>query len=54
MERDRKKLTKFREKIAKGPKIQGVVPNLDVVDRLIKYFDEPYAIAYRGKPKNSK
>jgi hypothetical protein len=54
LERDRKKLAKLREEIAKGPKVQGVVPNLDVVDRLIKYFDEPYGAAYRGKPKKSK
>lgn len=54
LERDRKKLTELREEIAKGPKLQGVVPNLDVVDRLIEYFDEPYALAYRGKPRKSK
>jgi hypothetical protein len=54
LERDRKKLTELREEIAKGPKVQGVVPNLDVVDRLIEYFDEPYSVAYRGKPKRSK
>jgi hypothetical protein len=51
LERDRKKLTELREEIAKGPKLEGAVPNLDVVDRLIKHFDEPYSVAYRGKPK---
>jgi hypothetical protein len=54
LERDRKKLTKLREEIAKGPKLQGAVPNLDVVDRLIKYFDKPYSAAYRGQPRKSK
>jgi hypothetical protein len=54
LERDRKKLTKFREEIAQGPKVQGVVPNLDVVDRLIEHFDEPYSVAYTGKPRKSK
>jgi hypothetical protein len=54
LERDRMKLTELREEIAKGPKLQGVVPNLDVVDRLIEYFEEPYSVAYRGKPKKSK
>jgi len=29
------------------------VPNLDIVDRLIEHFDEPYSVAYRGKPKKS-
>ena len=53
LERDRKKLTELREEIAKGPKLQGVAPNLDVVDRLIEHFDEPYLAAYRGKPKKS-
>ena len=53
LERDRKKLTSFREEIAKGRKLQGVVPNLDIVDRLIEHFDEPYSVAYRGKPKKS-
>lgn len=54
LERDRKKLAKLREEIAKGPKLKGVVPNLDVVDRLIEYFDEPYSVAYRATPKKSK
>jgi hypothetical protein len=51
-ERDRKQLSEMREEIAKGPKHQGVVLNLDVVDRLIEFFDEPYAVAYRGKKKS--
>lgn len=52
LERDRKKLTELREEIATGPKHQGVVPNLDVVDRLIEHFDEPYSVAYGGKKKS--
>lgn len=51
LERDRKKLGAFRDEMAKGPKTQGNVPNLDVVDRLIEHFDEPYAVAYRGREK---
>jgi hypothetical protein len=54
LERDRKTLTALREEIAKGPKLQGAVANLDVVDRLIEYFDAPYSVAYRGRPKNSR
>lgn len=54
LEKDRKKLTELRKEIAKGPKLQGVVPNLDVVDRLLQYFDEPYSVAYRGKPNPAK
>lgn len=49
LERDRKKLTELREEIARGPKRQGVVPNLDVVDRLIEHFDKPYSVAYGKK-----
>ena len=54
LERDREALVKQRDTIATGPKFQGAVPNLEVVDRLIKYFDEPYAVAYSGKAKRSK
>jgi tetratricopeptide (TPR) repeat protein len=49
LERDRQKLAEFREAIARGPKRQGVAPNLDVVDRLIACFDKPYAIAYHDQ-----
>jgi hypothetical protein len=54
LEHDRKKLAAMREEIANGPKRAGVVPNLDVVDRLIQHFDEPYAVAYRGKSSQPK
>lgn len=54
LERDRTKLAEFRDEIAKGPKHQGVVPNLNVVNRLIACFDEPYSIAYRGQTEKCK
>jgi hypothetical protein len=53
LEKDRKKLIEFREEIVKGPKIKGEIANLDVVDRFIKYFDEPYSVAYRGNREKS-
>jgi hypothetical protein len=53
LEKDREKLMEFREEIAKGPKIKDEIPNLDVVDRFIKYFDEPYSVAYRGNREKS-
>jgi hypothetical protein len=53
LERDRRQLTKLREEIANGPKTQGVVPNLNVVDCLIEHFNQPYSVAYRGKAKSS-
>lgn len=49
LERDRKKLAELREVIADGPRLLGGVPNLDVVERLLKCFDRPYSVAYRGK-----
>ena len=54
LERDRQKLAEFREEIARGPKFQGVTPNLDVVDRLVACFDEHYSIVYREKYKKCK
>ncbi|WP_077728698.1 hypothetical protein [Methylocaldum sp. 14B] len=54
LERDREKLAELREEIAKGPRLQDAVPNLDVVDRLITCFDEPYSVAYGGKTKACK
>ncbi|WP_347257296.1 hypothetical protein, partial [Methylocaldum sp.] len=54
LERNREKLAELREEIAKGPRLQGAVPNLDVVDRLITCFDEPYSVAYGGKTKACK
>lgn len=48
------KLAEFREEIARGPKLQGVAPNLDVVDRLIACFDKPYAVAYHEQTEKCK
>lgn len=48
LDKDRAKLEEHREKIAKGPILNGKKPNLDVVDNLIRYFDQPYSIAYIG------
>ena len=49
LEKDKEKLMECREEIAKGPKFKGKIPNLEVVDKFIKYFDEPYSVAYKGK-----
>ena len=35
-----------RERIAQGPEVDGAIPNLSVVDRLIANFGKPYAQAY--------
>jgi len=53
LEKDREKLLKFRKEIANGHKWQGKVPNLDVVDRLLEHFGQPYIVAYRGKAEKS-
>ena len=45
---DLRGLTVRRGEIAEGPKLDGIVPNLDVVDRLIAHFGEPYSVAYRS------
>jgi hypothetical protein len=52
LKKDRESLRSARDEIAKRPKLQGSVPNLDVVDRLIEHFDEPYRVAYSGKLKS--
>jgi hypothetical protein len=49
LEWDRPRLAAYRAEIAAGPKLDGSVPNLDVVDRLIALSDEPYLVAYRGR-----
>lgn len=46
LKKDKIKLFECREQIANGPKIDGKIPNLDVVDSLIKNFDKPYSEAY--------
>lgn len=37
-----------RERIASGPQLDGEIPNLRVVDRLIERFGQPYREAYGG------
>jgi hypothetical protein len=41
-----------RELIAIGPKLNGIAANLDVVDRLIARFGQPYREAYSAEPEN--
>jgi hypothetical protein len=48
---DRPTLVAMRDEIAQGPKLAGKIPNLDVVDRLLERFGQPYAEAYGGKKK---
>jgi hypothetical protein len=46
LNKDMNRLKECREEIAEGPTFQGEKANLDVVDSLIKHFDEPYSKAY--------
>lgn len=48
LNKDMKHLEECRKEILEGPTFDGGKANLDVVDRLIKCFDRPYAEAYRG------
>ena len=47
LEGDRATLESMRGEIAAGPDFNGIVPNLDVVDRLLAGFGGPYSEAYR-------
>ncbi len=47
LEGDSVTLESMRDEIAVGPDFDGVVPNLDVVDRLLTGFGGPYSAAYR-------
>lgn len=49
LNKDMARLKECREDIFGGPTFDGEKANLDVVDRLIKHFDEPYAKAYGGR-----
>lgn len=49
LQRDRESLSAYRDEIAKGPELQGAIPNLEVVNKLVELFDESYSHAYRGK-----
>ena len=53
LEKDREQIVKMRDEIAEGPKFQGIVPNLDVVDRLVHNFDQPYSNAYTVQQRKS-
>ena len=46
LNKDLVKLRLHRELIANGPVLNGSKANLDVVDGLIKCFDQSYAVAY--------
>jgi len=49
LNKDLKRLKECREEIAEGPAFQGKKANLDVVDRFVEHFDEPYATAYGAR-----
>ena len=49
LRRDREQLLAARERIAGGAAVDGEIPNLDVVDRLVKFFDHSYYEAYTAK-----
>jgi hypothetical protein len=46
LDKDLERLKAYRKTISQGWKVKGKVPNLDVVDNLIKCFDQTYAVAY--------
>jgi hypothetical protein len=48
LEGDLETLLEARDRIARGTRIGGSPPNLDVVDSLLSHFGEPYAAAYRA------
>jgi hypothetical protein len=49
LQKDMKRLKECREEILSGPTFHSEKANLDVVDRLIKHFDEPYSKAYGAR-----
>ena len=49
LNKDMKRLEECRKEILEGPTFDGEKANLDVVARLIKHFDRPYAEAYGGR-----
>lgn len=53
LKKDEDRLRECREEIVRGPTFQGEKANLDVVDRLIKHFDEPYSEAYGTRRSRS-
>ena len=49
LKKDIDRLKECREEIVQGPTFHGEKANLNVVDRLIKHFDEQYSKAYGGR-----
>ncbi|VEP12519.1 conserved hypothetical protein [Hyella patelloides LEGE 07179] len=49
IEQDRKALEAYRTVVAKGPKLDGKIMNLDVVNRLLANFGKSYHEAYYGE-----
>jgi len=49
LNKDMARLKECREKIFAGPTFDGEKANLEVVDRLIMHFDEPYSRAYGAR-----
>lgn len=49
LDKDINRLRECREEILEGPTFHGEKANLDVVDSLIKHFDEPYSKAYGAR-----
>lgn len=47
LEGDRERLKEQREIIAAGPRMEGRIPNLNVVDSFLANIDAPYSVAYR-------
>ena len=46
LQKDKVKLLECRQQIMNGPKIDGKIPHLDIIDSLINNFDLPYSEAY--------
>lgn len=49
LEQDRTALEAYRTTVAKGPKLDGKIMNLDVVNRLLANFGKSYREAYYGE-----
>jgi len=50
LDKNLKRLKECREEITEGPTFQGKKANLEVVDRLIEHFDEPYGPREGDRP----
>ncbi len=49
LNKDMARLKECREEILRGPTFDGEKANLEVVDRLIMHFDEPYSKSYGAR-----